>query len=171
VTDPNNKMTPGGLIADAIAGGVTTVGARRRARKPVVALLERVPLFAGLSRRHVRRLATLVEPVRYRDRRVIVEAGMPGSTFFVIAEGAAKVYRSTVPTGRPIARLGPGAFFGEMALLDGGRRSATVVADGPVVALRLARPAFKRLVSREPAVALTIMAELASRLRRGTASE
>jgi CRP-like cAMP-binding protein len=164
-------MTAGGLIADAIAGGVTTAGTRRRARKPVVAQLQVVPLFAGLSKRHLRRLAALVDPVRFRDRRVIVEAGLPGNSFFVITDGHAKVYRSTVATGRPVARLGPGDFFGEMALLDGGPRSATVVADGPVVALRLSRPAFKKLVSREPGVALSIMSELASRLRRGSATE
>jgi CRP/FNR family cyclic AMP-dependent transcriptional regulator len=91
-----------------------------------------VPLFADLSRRQVRKLAALMTEARYRDRRVIVEAGTPGTAFFIIAAGKAKVYRGTVPTGRPLTRLGPGEFFGEIAVLDGGPRSATVVADGDV---------------------------------------
>ncbi len=58
-----------------------------------------------------------------------------------------------------------------MALLDGGPRSATVVADGDVTAIRLSRSAFKKVVSREPTLSLSIMAELATRLRRGNATE
>jgi CRP/FNR family transcriptional regulator, cyclic AMP receptor protein len=164
-------MTPGGVVAGAVAGGTAGIGRRRRSRRSTIALLERVPMFAGLSRRHLRRLASLVDDVRFRDRRVIVEAGVPGNTFYVIADGRAKVYRSKVPTGRPLARLGPGDFFGEMALLDGGPRSATVVAEGDVTAVRLSRSAFRKVVAREPALALSIMAELAARLRRGSATE
>jgi CRP-like cAMP-binding protein len=164
-------MTAGGVVASAVGGSTTRPRRSRAARRSSAALLERVPLFAGASKRHLRRIAALADEVRYRDRRVIVEAGVPGTTFFVIVEGRAKVYRSKVATGRPIARLGPGDFFGEMALLDGGPRSATVVADGDLTALRLSRSAFKKTIAREPALSLSIMAELATRLRRGGATE
>jgi CRP/FNR family transcriptional regulator, cyclic AMP receptor protein len=165
------RMTPGGVVASAVGTGAA--GSRRRPtrRRAAVPLLQGVPLFAHLSRRHLRRIAALADEVRFRDGRVIVEAGLPGTTFFVLAEGRAKVYRSKIPTGRPLARLGPGDFFGEMALLDGGPRSATVVADGDVVALRLSRSAFRKIVTREPSLSLAMMAELAARLRRGTATE
>ncbi len=162
-------MTPGGVVASAAS---TTASAGRRGdRSAVIGLLEDVPLFSGLSRRHLRRIASLADEVRYRDGRVIVEAGLPGSAFYAIANGQAKVYRSKIPTGRAIARLGPGDFFGEMSLIDGGPRSATVVADGDVLAVRLSRAAFKKLVSKEPSVALAIMSQLAGRIRRGSATE
>jgi CRP/FNR family transcriptional regulator, cyclic AMP receptor protein len=165
------RMTPGGVVASAVVAGRVPARRSRAARKAAVALLERVPLFAALPKRHLRRIAALADEVRFRDGRVIVEAGVPGTTFFVIGDGRAKVYRSKIPTGRPLARLGPGDFFGEMALLDGGPRSATVVADGGLTAFRLSRSAFKKVATREPGVSLSIMAELAARLRRGTATE
>jgi CRP/FNR family transcriptional regulator, cyclic AMP receptor protein len=163
------KMTPGGVVASAMSSGGP--GLRRKDRAAVVGLLEDVPLFAGLSRRHLRRISSLAEQVRFRDGRVIVEAGLPGTAFYAIANGRAKVYRSKIPTGRAMARLGPGDFFGEMSLIDGGPRSATVVADGEVLAVRLSRAAFKKVVTKEPSVALAIMSELAGRIRRGSATE
>jgi CRP-like cAMP-binding protein len=163
------KMTAGGVVASAASTGGPFVG--RRNRSATIGLLQDVPLFAGLSRRHLRRIASLANEVRCRDGRVIVEAGTPGSAFYAIANGRAKVYRSKIPSGRPIARLGPGDFFGEMALIDGGPRSATVVADGDVLAVRLSRSTFKKVVAKEPSVALAIMAELAGRIRRGSATE
>ncbi len=165
------KMTAGGVVAAAVTADRNGSRARARRRRAALPLLEGVPLFAHLPKRHLRRIAALSDEVRLRDGRVIVEAGTPGTTFFVLAEGGAKVYRSKIATGRAIARLGPGDFFGEMALLDGGPRSATVVADGDVVALRLSRSAFRKMVEREPSLSLSIMAELAARLRRGTATE
>jgi CRP-like cAMP-binding protein len=164
-------MTPGGVVAAAVAAGRNGSRGRARRRSAALPLLEGVPLFAHLSKRHLRRIASVCDEVRLRDGRILVEAGTPGTTFFVLIEGRAKVYRSKIATGRPVARLGPGDFFGEMALLDGGPRSATVVADGDVVALRLSRSAFRRMVAREPSLSLSIMAELAARLRRGTPTE
>ena len=165
------RMTPGGVVASAVGGRPASARRTRAARRTAALLLERVPLFAALPKRHLRRIVGLADEVRFRDGRVIVESGVPGTTFFVITEGRAKVYRSKIPSGRPLARLGPGDFFGEMALLDGGPRSATVVADGDVTAIRLSRSAFKKVVSREPTLSLSIMAELATRLRRGNATE
>jgi CRP-like cAMP-binding protein len=81
------------------------------------------------------------------------------------------VYSGVVPVGRAKARLRQGDFFGEIALLDGGPRSATVVADGNLSVFRLTRSAFEKVVSNEPTIALGIMAVLAGRLRRGAANE
>jgi CRP/FNR family transcriptional regulator, cyclic AMP receptor protein len=162
-------LSAGSLIADAVQG-LAGPRTRRSARVPVD-LLAGVPLFSGLSRRHLRRLAALMSEVHYRDGRVVVEAGQPGSAFFVIVEGGAKVHAGKVPTGRPKARLGPGDFFGELSVLDGGPRTATVVADGNLVALRLSRSVFLKMVTREPMIGVKIMAGLASRLRKGAATE
>ncbi len=162
-------VAAGSLIADAVRG----LGGDRpsRSTRVPVELLANVPLFSGLSRRELRKLAQLMSEVHYRDGRVVVERGLPGNAFFVIVDGAAKVYAGKVPTGRPKAKLKAGDFFGELAVLDGGPRTATVVADGSLAVLRLSRPAFLKMVTREPKVGVAIMAELAGRLRRGGASE
>jgi len=124
-------------------------------------LLGQVPLFEELSRRHLKQIAEHADEIAFRERETIVLAGQPGGTFFVLVEGEAKVLRGT----RTIARLGPGDFFGEISLLDGGPRTATVVATTPVVAIRVFKRAFDRLVTKEPAVASKILTVVARRLR------
>jgi len=165
----NSSVSTGSLIADAVRG----LSEARPRRSPLVPaeLLASVPLFAGLSRRHLRKLAAMAQEVHYRDGRVIVEAGETGNAFYVIVEGKAAVYRGKVPSGRPRDRLGPGDFFGELALLDGGPRTATVVAQGALVVLRLRRAAFHKMITREPQVAEKIMAGLAGRIRKGAPTE
>ena len=79
----------------------------------------------------------------------------------MIVEGEVKVMRGN----RVIARAGPGEFFGEISLLDGGPRTASVVADSPVVAIRLFKSSFDKLVTQEPKVATKILAAIARRLR------
>ena len=79
----------------------------------------------------------------------------------MIVEGEVKVRQG----GRVIATAGPGEFFGEISLLDGGPRSATVVAETPVVAIRLFKSSFDRVVKEEPQVAGKILTVVARRLR------
>ena len=129
-----------------------------------VALLKTVPLFAGLSRRHLHRLAALAEQVRYGAGRTVVQNGSRGTGFYVIAEGTAKV--SVGYSNRALARLGPGDFFGELALLDGGPRTASVVAETPLVTIRIPRAKFRTMLKSEPDVALKILEELSRRLRQ-----
>jgi CRP/FNR family cyclic AMP-dependent transcriptional regulator len=126
------------------------------------ALLKRVPLFANLSTRHLRKLASRCEVVRYPTNRTVVRQEARGDSFFVIADGTAAVKRGT----RTIGTLGPGDFFGEMALLDGRPRSASVVATTPLVTVRLMRSEFSKAVDDNPEIARGIMAELAARVRR-----
>jgi CRP/FNR family transcriptional regulator, cyclic AMP receptor protein len=163
------RLGQAALIREAL-GELGARQGRRALRVPVDALSE-VPLFAGLSRRHLRKLSSALDQVHYRDRRVIVRKDDRGDAFFIVAEGAARVYSGVVPSGRAKARLRQGDFFGEMSLLDGEPRSATVVADGNVTIFRLKRSAFMKVVSSEPTIAMGIMAGLAGRLRRGAANE
>jgi CRP/FNR family cyclic AMP-dependent transcriptional regulator len=127
-----------------------------------VALLKGVPLFAGMSHRDLRKLAAQAEEVRYPAHRTIVSRGARGDSFFVIAEGEATVRRGT----RKIGSLGPGDFFGEMALLDGRPRSATVVAETRLHTVRLTRAGFNKAIDANPTMARAILAELAARIRR-----
>jgi CRP-like cAMP-binding protein len=164
-----SSVSTGSLIANAVKS--LGDGRKRRNLRVPTDLLAQVPLFAGLSRRHLRKLAAMAQEVHYRKGRVIVEVGQPGNSFYVIVDGIASVYPRKLPTGRPRARLRGGDFFGELALLDGGPRTATVVSDGDLVVLRLSRSSFHKLVTTEPSVAEKIMAGLAGRIRKGATTE
>src|SRR5207344_1429042 len=109
----------------ALARGLALQGgaSRRALDRQGVALLTTVPLFAELPRRHLRRLAGLAEQVRFGAGRTVVQNGSRGTGFYVIVEGTAKV--TVGYSNRAFARLGPGDFFGELALLDGGPRTAS----------------------------------------------
>jgi CRP-like cAMP-binding protein len=123
--------------------------------------LARSPLFADLSQRDLRRVARATEVYDYPDGRTIVREGTRSEGFFVILDGQARVSRG----GRTIRRLGPGDFFGEIGLLDGGPRTATVVAAGPLRALVLLRKEFRTLLMDEPKVAYRVLRGSVRRLR------
>jgi CRP-like cAMP-binding protein len=126
-------------------------------------VLTQVPLFSGLSSRHLKRLGDLTEEQRYMEGATIVREGDIGDNFYVILEGEAKV---ATKKGRVMNRLRPGDFFGEISLLDGGPRTANVVAETPMTMLALSRKAFLRVVQSEPAVAVNLLAYAAGMLRR-----
>jgi CRP/FNR family transcriptional regulator, cyclic AMP receptor protein len=125
--------------------------------------LAHVPLFEGLSPRHLRRLADLTQEDRLMAGATIVRAGEPGDVFYVIIEGEAKVVNAS---NRVVNRLQPGDSFGEISLLDGGPRTATVVAETPMRVATLERKSFLRTLEAEPAVALKLLIDAAKLLRR-----
>ncbi len=129
-------------------------------------LLGDVPLFAGVSTRHLRKIARLAIVSRFDAKAPIVSSGDPGEAFYVILNGRATVRRR----GRAKVELGPGAYFGEMALLDGAPRSATVVAETETVCLMLARRPFTKILKDEPAVTSALLRSLAARVRESEAS-
>lgn len=126
-----------------------------------VPVLADVPLFRNLSRRHLKRVASLARTRRFASGSSIVRAGDEGSAFFVLIDGEARV---VTPTGRR-RRLRAGDCFGEMALLDDSPRSADVVADGEVLTMTINRRAFSKLLKREPALTHELLRTLAARLR------
>ena len=126
-------------------------------------VLAQVPLFADLSPRHLKRLADRMETQRFMEGSSIVRVGEEGDTFYVIVEGEANV---VAPDGRVVATLDPGEFFGEISLLDGGPRTASVVAATPLTMLTLSRSAFRELIEVEPRVAVGLLKHAAMLLRR-----
>jgi CRP/FNR family transcriptional regulator, cyclic AMP receptor protein len=130
-------------------------------------VLERVPLFAGLPARHVRRIAGHGSVARFEAKEPIVTAGDPGDAFYVILSGSAKIRRGR---GRAAAEIGPGSYFGEMALVDGAPRSATIVAETRTACLMLTRRRFAKVLRDEPTVALALLRTLAARVRELEAS-
>ena len=134
----------------------------RRAKAQDAELLGRVPIFADLSKRHLRRIASVAGEARFRPGATIVQEGTAGEAFHVILDGNAKV----VIRGRTIDRMGPGQFFGEIALLDGAPRTASVIAETPLVTIRIYRRGFMRLLETEPSMTVKILGEVARRVRQ-----
>jgi CRP/FNR family cyclic AMP-dependent transcriptional regulator len=125
------------------------------------AVLERVPLFEDLSKGQLRGVRDLAEEVRYMEGASIVREGEPGDSFYVIVEGQAKVQRGD----KTLATLVPGEFFGEISLLDGGERTATVVSETPMALLEIKQRPFMKMIGKQPDIALKMMQGLAARLR------
>ena len=125
--------------------------------------LAQVPLFAGMPPRFLKRLADKMDEQRFMEGATIVRQGEPGDTFYVIVEGEAKVKD---PNGRTLSRLIPGDFFGEISLMDGGPRTATVVAETHLTALALSRKDFGALLQSEPKVTVGLLKHAAALLRR-----
>jgi len=125
------------------------------------AALARAPLFSSLPKRHLHAIAKFAGPWSYAEGATLAKEGDSGSTFFVILEGRARVVRGN----RTVRRLAEGDFFGEVSLLDPGPRTATVIAESPIVCLELTGEDFLAVLSREPLIATTILRVMARRLR------
>ncbi len=132
--------------------------------KEVVNRLEQVPLFSGCSQRDLQTIARSVEDIDHPAGTVVAREGEPGVGLFVIADGTADV---TIG-GKKKASLGPGDFFGEIALLDGGPRTATVTATTDVRLLGLTEWVFRGLMQEHPSIAVKTLQAMAGRLRRAT---
>jgi len=124
-------------------------------------VLARVPLFASLSKRHLRHVAGLAELQRYQYGAQIVRAGAHGNAFFVILDGSAEV---VTPTGHRHA-LQAGDYFGELALLDGAPRAATVKASSNLATAKISRTAFQRLLKEEPVIGVGLAQGLVAIIR------
>lgn len=132
--------------------------------KEVVSQLENVPLFSDCSQRELQTISRAVKDVDHPAGTVIAREGEPGLGLFVISDGTADV---TIG-GRKKATLGRGDFFGEIALLDGGPRTATVTATTDVKLLGLTEWVFRGLMQEHPSIALKTLQQMAGRLRTAT---
>jgi CRP/FNR family transcriptional regulator, cyclic AMP receptor protein len=135
-------------------------------RSSKTVLLQNVPLFQGLSRKQLERIGRLADDLDVPAGKRLAAAGEIGHELFVIIEGYA-----TVRAGRGrTVRLGPGKFFGEMSLIDGGPRSASVEAATDMRLLVLGHREFWALMIAAPSLALIIMATLSRRVREAEAA-
>ena len=114
-----------------------------------------------MQQEELAQIADRTTEVHVPSGTVVVEQGESGDRFYVLAEGLAWVSVD----GKKVASIHPGSFFGEMALLDQGPRSATVTAELPSRLLVLDARSFANLIKENPSVALKIMRGLAERLR------
>lgn len=132
--------------------------------KDIVSRLAKVPLFSDCSQRDLQTIARVVREIPHTAGTVIAREGDPGVGLFILLEGTAEVSIG----GRKKATLGPGEFFGEIALLDGGPRTATVTAKTNVNLLGLTEWVFRGLMSEHPSIALKTLQQMAGRLRVAT---
>jgi CRP-like cAMP-binding protein len=129
--------------------------------------LRDVPMFRHLSKTELERVAGWLQAYSVPEGDLLVREGASAQEFFLIEDGEAAVLED----GERVAVLGPGDFFGEMSLLDGAPRSATVTAESPVQVMILTRSRFTKLLQNEPSIGIAILKQLARRIRvAGSAS-
>ena len=132
-----------------------------RGRDAHIEQLGKVPMFSGASRKELGLVAQAGDEIQIPAGQVLMEEGRQGHEFFLILEGDAVVKRR----GKKVANLGPGQYFGELALLHRGPRSATVTAESDLVVLVLAQREFSGVLDAVPALGRTMLASMARRLR------
>jgi CRP-like cAMP-binding protein len=126
-----------------------------------IELLQQVPLFKSLGDKQIKSLSTEFTERRFSEGQELTAEGSGGAGFFVIESGTARV---TVD-GAERGTLGPGDYFGEIALIDGGTRTATVTATSDGVAYGLTRWQFKPLVEGNGEIAWPLLETMARRTR------
>ena len=131
-------------------------------RRELADLLAEVGMFSRCSNRERRTVARHMETASLPADATLIEEGEEGDALFVIIEGTASVRRGS----DEVATVGPGAVFGEMALLDGEPRSATVVTTTPVTVAVLGVRMFRTLLREFPEMTFELLAGLAADLRR-----
>ena len=122
------------------------------------------PLFHGLEPAALGALAAAAVEVEFPAGRMIARDGEIGTGLFIVESGRVHVVRS----GTVVARLGPGEFFGELSVLDGGPRIAAVVADEPTRCLAVATWDLERVLHDHPGAALAVLRVVATRLREAS---
>ena len=125
-----------------------------------VEMLRKVPLFAHCSKQQLNEIAGVADELQLADGRELMREGARGREFFVVIDGELEVRRKS----RKVATLGRGNFVGEIALITGRPRNATVTTKGTVRALVITDRAFTRLLLSSPPIQLKIMRELAERV-------
>jgi CRP-like cAMP-binding protein len=123
--------------------------------------LSAIPLFANLSSRQLRKLARSASEDSYEAGSLIVQEGGRTETLFVILEGRARFERD----GRTVGTRGAGDFFGEISMIDGRRRAASVIAETPMRCLVIYHDRLRKIAMEDPRMAWSLLQSLAGRVR------
>jgi CRP-like cAMP-binding protein len=142
------------------------MGTMTECSEDTIALLSRVPVFSTLSREDLAHVAQVAMPRQFEAGTVVFREGDEGSTCYIVRTGRARAIREH-PDGRSItlAHFGPGDIFGEMAMLDGERRSATVEATEDTEVIAILSADMHRLLHEHPGISVKLIAALGQRLR------
>lgn len=126
-----------------------------------VEALQRVPLFADLNKREVKKIARLFKKRHFSQGETLVKEGSGGAAFFVIESGEATVFIG----GKERATLNPGDYFGEIALIDEGTRMATITASSELISYGITYWDFRPLVEKNGVVGWKLLQRMAKMLR------
>ena len=132
-----------------------------RGKDRYLEVLTSVPLFSACSKKDLQTIARASDEVHVEPGKMLVEEGRTGHEFFAIIDGKAKVVRG----GRKIATLGPGQYFGELALLSREPRSASVISETDMDVIVLGQREFAGVIDAVPSMAHKLLAAMANRLR------
>jgi CRP/FNR family transcriptional regulator, cyclic AMP receptor protein len=133
--------------------------------KPKALDLKSIWLFSSCTGSELRKIRSSLDELEVPKGKVLVEEGRIGLEFFLIVDGKASVLRS----GKKVATLGPGGYFGELALLDRRPRSASVVSETDMDVLVLSQRQFNGLLQSVPTIGRKLLAAMANRLREADA--
>ena len=128
--------------------------------------LSAIPLFSGLKKADLTRLGRSITQREYKKGRAIVKQGDAATAFFIIMHGRVEVIVASGKTSKKVKELGREGFFGEMALIDGAKRGATVRALTDTDCLVLPRRAFLAEIKANPRVAVAMLPALAAQARQ-----
>jgi CRP-like cAMP-binding protein len=135
-----------------------------------VETLRNIPLFAGLPTPRLKLIAYTAEVVRFAAGEVIVQQGDPADAVYIVTEGEAEVrLRDNEGHDVLLATMGRHSLFGETAVLSRGRRTATVLAKGPVTTFKISAKVFLDLLRQSPDIGMQVMSVLAQRLEATSA--
>jgi CRP/FNR family cyclic AMP-dependent transcriptional regulator len=123
--------------------------------------LHHVPLFASCSKKDLARIVKVAEQVTFKTGKVLIEQGQPGREAFIILKGKASVRRN----GKKLASVGAGSMVGELALLDHGPRTASVVCDTDCEVLVISQRHFHGVLTDVPVLSHKLLSTLAARVR------
>jgi CRP/FNR family cyclic AMP-dependent transcriptional regulator len=124
--------------------------------------LARVPLFSDCTKQELQRLARRTTDITIDPGQAIIKEGRTGFEFFVVVDGKAEVTRK----GKSVGQVGPGDFFGELALLNNAPRNATITATTPMEVIVLTRAEFNAALAEAPGMTRKLMTGMARRLRQ-----
>lgn len=139
----------------------------KRKESDFTEILKTVPLFASCTKKELSSVAAVAKDVHFSEGHVICREGDTGIGLHVVVEGETKVQIG----GRTKRRLGPGAFFGEIALLDGGPRTATVIAETPVRTISIVAWDFRTALKANTTLTLKLLEEVCRRARSANSAQ
>jgi CRP/FNR family transcriptional regulator, cyclic AMP receptor protein len=140
---------------------VSLFGYRDVDLSPELQLLREIPLFSTLKRRELKILEPILHERTYVSNEVIFEEGDEGLGMYIVLEGTIRISRKAMIGSKEVTRLGPGHFFGELSLLDGGPRSATAVASECSRLFGFFRPEFLQILEKYDRIGAKISFQLA----------
>jgi CRP/FNR family transcriptional regulator, cyclic AMP receptor protein len=130
--------------------------------KQLMTVLGAVPLLEGLSKKQLKKVADLAEVAAFMAGAKLVEQGVIGDSFYVVLTGQAKV----VANGRTVNHLLPGDYFGEISLLDGEPRTASVISETEMTLVLITQKQFFAMLAKDPDVSICLLEGLARAVRR-----